>query len=158
VVAGLSIGCGPAVDLASRNRVAGLIMVVPLSNVREVGVDIAPWYLRWAVPMLARHAAFDNRAKISRVDCPILMVRATRDQVTSPNRSEELVAAAKKRIQSVVVDADHDGSWRAGRSEIDRWLRALFESAPSLVEEKKPNRSPESADVRVAPGTTLAHL
>lgn len=164
VIAGLSIGCGPAVDLASRNRVAGLIMVVPLSSIREIGLDLAPWYLHWAVPLLAERAAFDNLAKIRNVECPILMVRASHDQVTSPKRSDELVEAAKNKVESIVVEANHDGSWRAGRSEMARWLNALFPS--DLAERKKrPNQSPEPMGVsvtpraraRVAPSTTVAH-
>lgn len=139
VIAGLSIGCGPAVDLASRSQVAGLIIVVPLSNIREIGLDLAPWYLRWAIPSLAQHVSFDNRAKISRVDCPILMVRAAHDQVTSPKRSEELAAAVKKGLKSVIVDADHDGSWRAGRGEVERWLHTLFPEASATVK-KEPNQ------------------
>jgi pimeloyl-ACP methyl ester carboxylesterase len=142
VVAGLSIGCGPAVDLAARNPVAGVVLVVPLTNIQEIGSDLTPWYLRWAVPLLAHYAAFDNLGKIPQVKAPILIVRATRDQVTSSKRSEELVAAAKTRIASVAVDADHDGSWRAGRNEIERWLRATFPPDSAALGERKPIQTP----------------
>lgn len=125
VVAGLSIGCGPAIDLCTRVRVAGLVLVVPLTNIREIGADIAPWYFRWAIPMVAHYVAFDNRAKISRVDAPILLVGATLDQVTSSRRTDELVAAAKSGVDRVTVEADHDGSWAAGKGDIEKWLNRL---------------------------------
>lgn len=144
VIAGLSIGCGPAVDLSARKEVAGLIAVVPLTNTREIGSDLAPWGLRWAVPLLARHAAFDNLAKFPRVQAPILLVRATRDQVTSAKRSAELTAAATARIESVTVDSDHDGSWQAGRTEIARWLHQLFPVVPDALDARPTSRTDQS--------------
>ena len=124
VAAGMSIGSGPAVDLASRERVAGLILIVPLLSTRAVGCDDLPWYLRWAVPLLAPYAAFDNLAKIPRVSCPILFVQANRDQVISARRSDELAAAVTAKMVRVVVDAEHDGAPKMGRKEIENWLQA----------------------------------
>lgn len=126
VAIGLSIGCAPAIDVATRSTVAGVVLVVPLTSVRQIGRDVTPWYWHWAVPLLAHYVPFDNLAKISQVTAPILVVRAARDQVTSAKRTEELVAAAKTRIETISVDADHDGSWAAGRNEIERWLHAMF--------------------------------
>lgn len=126
VVAGFSIGCGVAVDLASRTHAGGLILIVPLTNTREIGRDLMPWYLDWAVPGLARGAAFDNLAKLPRVRCPIVMVSATRDQVTSERRSDSLAALAVARLERIVVDADHDGSWRAARADIARSVRSAL--------------------------------
>lgn len=126
VIAGLSIGCGSAIDLSARKQTTGVIAIVPLTNTREIGSDVAPWGLRWAVPLLARHAAFDNLSKIPRVKAPILLVRATRDQVTSATRTAELIAAATAPLDEVAVDSDHDGSWRAARSDIARWLHTHF--------------------------------
>jgi len=128
VVAGLSIGSGPAVDLSSRERVAGLILIVPFTNTRALGYDDLPWYSRWVVPLLAPYAAFDNLAKIPRVSCPILFVQASRDQVTPARRSDELAAAVTAKLTRVVVDADHDGSWKMGRPEIEKWLHANLRS------------------------------
>ena len=133
VVAGLSIGSGPEVDLSSRERVAGLILIVPLPSTRTVGHDNLPWYLRWAVPLLAPYAAFDNLAKIPRVSCPILFVQASRDQVTSARRSDELAAVVTAKMVRIVVDTDHDGSWNMGRKEIERWLQANLGSDTTLV-------------------------
>ena len=129
VVAGLSIGSGPAVDLASRERVAGLILIVPISSTRAVGYDDLSWYLRWAVPLLTPYVAFDNLAKIPRVPCPILFIQAKKDHVTPTRRSDELASAATAKMVRVVVDADHESAWQAGRKEIQNWLHTTFPSS-----------------------------
>jgi uncharacterized protein len=126
IAAGFSIGSGPAVEVASREPVAGLILIVPITSVRQIGQDVAPWYLRWAVPSISRHVAFENIAKIPRVTAPTLLIRATRDQVTSSKRSDELAAATQAPLESIEVDTDHDGSWYAGKAHIQRWLRIHF--------------------------------
>jgi hypothetical protein len=33
------------------------------------------------------------------------------------------IAAVKSKIDRVVVDSDHDGSWAKGRGEIELWLK-----------------------------------
>jgi hypothetical protein len=128
IIAGMSLGAGVAADQASREQVAGLILVVPFANISSVGKDNLAWYLRWTTPLLAPHATFDNLAKIPRVTCPILLIQAKRDQITSAQRSDEIASAAKSTLFRVVVDSDHDGSWKAGRKEIEDWLGTVFGS------------------------------
>jgi uncharacterized protein len=136
VVGGLSLGSGPAVQLASEERVAGLILVVPFTNIRAVGHDSLPWYLQWAIPLLAPYAAFDNLAKIPRVSCPILLVEATNDRVTTAARSEQLAQAVTARLIRVRVEADHDGAWRKAQNDIESWLDSMVET-----DERSSNRS-----------------
>jgi fermentation-respiration switch protein FrsA (DUF1100 family) len=90
-----------------------------------VGHDDLAWYLRWVVPLIAPYASFDNRSKISRVACPILLVQASKDQLTSAKRSDELAAAVKSGLVRVTVDADHDGSWKKGCALIEVWLQGI---------------------------------
>ncbi|MFT3866861.1 MAG: alpha/beta fold hydrolase [Nibricoccus sp.] len=123
VIAGMSVGCGVAVDLACREEATALLLVVPFPNIRSVGKDNLPWYLRWGVPVIARRAAFDSRAKVARVYCPIFLVQAKNDHVTSAKRTDELIAAMVSKMDRVIVDADHDGSWAKGRAEIETWLK-----------------------------------
>ncbi len=124
LAAGLSLGGGVAVDLASRESLAGLVLIVPFTNTRDVGLDTMPGYLRWAVPALTQHALFDNLGKISRVKCPILILRGTKDHLTSAERSQQLGAAASSKVKLVAVEADHNATWYMGRKEIEIWLKA----------------------------------
>lgn len=125
VIVGLSLGGGVAVDLATRERVAGLVLVVPFTRIRDVGQDMLPAGLRWLAPSLSSSAAFDNLAKISRVACPVLLVEATHDQLTPAARTAQLARAVTAPLTRHQVDADHDGAWRQAEGEIARWLSAL---------------------------------
>jgi len=152
VAAGMSLGSGPAVDLASREQVAGLILIVPFTRIRDGVHDFLAWYLRWAVPLLAPHVSFDNIAKLPRVSCPFLFVQAKRDQLTSAQRSDQLAAAATTKTVRILVDSDHNGSWQAGRKEVEVWLRTTFQYAESSASRReKPNQAPEPTPTTVTP-------
>jgi esterase/lipase len=126
VPAGLSIGGGVAVDLASRMPVAALVLVVPFTRTRDVGKDNLDWYFRWATPIVTKHVAFDNLAKIRRITRPILIVEALRDQLIPSQRSEQLASAAPTKVTRVKVASDHDGAWNMSRMQIKEWLDKTF--------------------------------
>jgi alpha-beta hydrolase superfamily lysophospholipase len=123
VATGLSVGSGVALDLASKQEVAGVILIVPFTSTRDVGTDVGPWYLRWAVPALAGGGRFDNLSTIVGLRAPLLVVSATRDQLTSVERTQQLLrAATHAQVTHLRVDADHDGAWEPARSEVIQWL------------------------------------
>ncbi len=84
VLWGTSLGSGPAVDLASRRHVKGVILEAPFtSTFRTVTkVKIVPF------------DRFDNRAKIDRVQSPLLIIHGDRDSVVPFEQGKELIAAA----------------------------------------------------------------
>ena len=126
VPAGLSIGGGVAVNLASKMPVAALLLVVPFSRTADVGKDNLAWYFRWATPIFTRQVAFDNLTKIRRVTRPILIVEALADEMISSQRSDQLANAAPTKVTRVKVAADHDGAWEASKLQIEDWLHKTF--------------------------------
>lgn len=123
VAAGLSLGCSVALELAARRETSGVILVVPFTRTHDVGEDHLSWYVRWAAPMLARQVRFDNLTKISRVSVPLLLVSASRDQLTSSQRTDQIVnEAARAQLTHIRIDADHDGAWGAATGQVSRWL------------------------------------
>ncbi|HTO04920.1 MAG TPA: hypothetical protein VL069_14510 [Opitutus sp.] len=126
VPAGLSIGGGVAVDLASRMPVAALLLVVPFTKTSDVGKDNLAWYFRWATPIFTRRVAFDNLTKIGRITRPILIVEALGDHLISGHRSDQLAGAAPTKVTRVKVASDHDGAWDASRKQIEDWLHKTF--------------------------------
>lgn len=120
---GLSLGCGVALELSTKRDVAGVVLVVPFTRTRDVGTDNLAWYLRWAVPLLARGARFDNLSKLPGLRAPLLLVSASRDQLTSEARTQQLLQAAHHaKITHVRVEADHNGAWQAAKDLVFRWL------------------------------------
>jgi hypothetical protein len=99
VLYGLSLGGGPAVDLASREPVGGLILEGAfLSAFRVV--------THWKVLSWDR---FDNIAKIGRVGAPLLSIHARQDQTVPFFHGRRLFAAHPGPKQHLwVADAHHN--------------------------------------------------
>ena len=92
VIYGESLGSGVAVDLASRNTVAGLVLEAPFSSIVDVAAEIY-----WYVP--ARHLVldrFDSASKIGRVAAPILILHGEADTVVPARFGRALHAAANE--------------------------------------------------------------
>lgn len=85
VLYGRSLGGGPAVDLASKERVAGLILESTFTSVFRV-------MTRW--PLLPGDQ-FKNARKIPRVACPILIMHGTDDRVIPFHHGKKLFDLAR---------------------------------------------------------------
>ncbi|MBD1861247.1 MULTISPECIES: alpha/beta hydrolase [Trichocoleus] len=99
IALGRSVGGGVAVDLATRKPLAGLIVESSFVTAFRVvtRVPIVPF------DKLA------NIAKIRRIQCPILIVHGTADEIIPFQHGEQLFQAARSPKQSFwVEDANHD--------------------------------------------------
>lgn len=99
VVAGFSIGTGPACWLAARKSPAGLLLFAPFkSAVRVVtGIRILPF------------DPFPNLANVKRVSCPVAVVHGTRDDVIPYAHGQAVATAAGDRATFFSVPgADHN--------------------------------------------------
>jgi fermentation-respiration switch protein FrsA (DUF1100 family) len=114
---GRSLGGGPAVDLASRKPVGGLILEATFMSAFTVmtGAPIFPG------------DKFRNLAKMPRVRCPVLVMHGKRDGLIALRHGEALFAAAPGPKLSLWVDgADHaDVPYVAG-SEYEAAIRRLL--------------------------------
>lgn len=112
IVAGQSLGSGPAVDLASRRRVAGLVLVGGFTTASDVASGLR-WMPRWLANSLTVECRFDNLAKIKSVACPILLVYGTQDTLIPPWMAESLAAAAKSPVTKLPVQSPHNSLWKS---------------------------------------------
>lgn len=101
---GNSIGTGVAVDLASRNAVAAVVLISPFTSVVDRAAEIF-WYL--PVRMLSKYA-FASIAKIGEVSASILIVHGDNDTLIPLQHGTKLYAAARqpKRME-IFEGADH---------------------------------------------------
>lgn len=113
ILYGRSVGAGPAVDLAARQSVAGLVLESPFTTAFRVLTR---------VPLLP-FDKFRNLAKIPRVGCPVLVMHGLADEVVPVAHGQRLFAAAREPKQALwVPGAGHnDFMWVAG----PRWAQAL---------------------------------
>jgi len=81
---GRSLGGGPAVDLATRKPVAGLVLE---------STFITTFRVRTHIPIVP-FDKFDNLGKIKNVRCPVLIIHGTQDLVIPFAHGQKLYAAA----------------------------------------------------------------
>ena len=84
VLWGSSLGSGPAVELASRRHVKGVILECPFTSTFRTVTKVK----------LLPFDCFDNLAKIDRVQSPLLVIHGDRDTVVPFSQGKELVDAA----------------------------------------------------------------
>ncbi len=120
ILFGRSLGSGPAVDLASREAVAGLILESPFTSTVRVATKIK----------ILPFDRFDNIAKIGQVKCPILIFHGTKDAIIPFSHGKQLYAEANNpKIFSPVKGAGHNNvASTAGTAywqQIDLFIKQL---------------------------------
>lgn len=120
ILMGYSLGSGPAVELATREAVGGLILLAPL---------VSAYRVMTVVPLLPGDK-FVNLAKIGRIKCPVLIMHGTEDRTVPFWHGQKLFAAAPEPKRHLWVEgAGHgDVSDVAG----ERYWQAIREFADSL--------------------------
>lgn len=114
VLYGRSVGGGPAVELATREPVAGLILESSFTTAFRVVTRL---------PLLPGDR-FRNIAKIGEVDCPVLIIHGRNDRIVPFSNGPALYRAAPEPKRKYwVEEAGHNGLWLAAGSEYDEVLR-----------------------------------
>lgn len=117
---GRSVGSGPAIDLASRQPVAGLVV--------ESGFTTA-FAVLTRYPLLLGDR-FRNIQKIGRVRCPVLVMHGVDDEIVPASHGRALWRAAPEPKRFLWVDgAGHNDVWLVAKP---RLARALTEFADML--------------------------
>lgn len=114
VPAGWSIGAAVAVDLASRQRVAGLALFSPFTSMGDMAHQLLPWL---PARLLLKHR-FENEAKIRKLDVPIFIAHGRGDQIIPFAMSERLERAATGPVTTVWVETDHNDLFDQGDEQI----------------------------------------
>jgi len=126
VVFGRSLGTGVAVSLASKRRIAGVVLVSPYDSLAAVGSAHYPFL---PVSLLLRHR-FDSFALASTIRAPLLTIVAGDDAIIPVERSRALFdrwAGAKRWVAIERADHNdvsmHEAFWREIGTYLDE-LRA----------------------------------
>ncbi|KEP66159.1 UNVERIFIED_CONTAM: alpha/beta hydrolase, putative [Hammondia hammondi] len=81
VAYGRSLGTGASCHLASRHRLAGMILQSGLTSIHRVGLNT-----RFSLP----GDMFCNIDKIGKVDCPVFIIHGTKDEIVPVHHGMEL--------------------------------------------------------------------
>jgi fermentation-respiration switch protein FrsA (DUF1100 family) len=121
LIYGVSLGGGPAVDLASRRPHRALLLASTYTSLPDVGAARYPWL---PVRLLMRNR-FDNLSKIGRCTGPVVITHGTADTLFPLAHGEALFAAAAEPKSFLpmpdVGHVDPDaGFFRRAREFIER--------------------------------------
>jgi len=116
IAVGFSIGCGIASELAARRALDGLILVTPFDSLKAVAQSMFPW-----IPLgpFFSHE-IDAAAAIRKVDVPVAIVAAQRDEIVLSERTDAL----RKVVKNLVFDRTIP---RSGHNDI--YTRSDFQDA-----------------------------
>jgi fermentation-respiration switch protein FrsA (DUF1100 family) len=95
VLFGRSLGTGPSVYLASKQRVAGLILNSAFLSIYRVVLNF-----RWTLP----GDMFPNIDRISKVDCPVCIIHAIKDEVIPFYHAKEMYKKVKNKFDPLFID------------------------------------------------------
>jgi uncharacterized protein len=130
-IAGRSIGTGVATQLAVESaHAAGLVLISPITSVGDVANQ--SWVYRYLfrpVRWLGHKNDFNNKAKISSVEMPVLVITGTRDQLATPAMAKTLFDRAKAPKNLHLIDgAGHNDILEMGDGALVRAIEAFIGS------------------------------
>ncbi len=121
IIAGNSIGSGPATEMALRHDVAALILISGFSSLPDVVRGQVPLVPGWLV-----RDRFDNVAKLARVKAPLFLMHGDADTLVRPDNFERLRQARPGATVALVVGAGHELAYTAAaQALLARWISAL---------------------------------
>ena len=116
IAVGFSIGCGIASQLATARKFDGLILVTPFDSLKAVAQSMFPW-----IPLgpFFSHE-IDAAAAIRKVDLPVAIIAAQRDEIVPTDRTDALRKVASNLIFDRTIP-------RSGHNDI--YTRSDFQDA-----------------------------
>jgi pimeloyl-ACP methyl ester carboxylesterase len=122
IAVGRSVGSGPAVELATKAPLGGLVLISPMASAFRVmtRVKVLPF------------DQFDNLAKAGRVRCPTLIFHGTADEVIAFVHGQNLFAALPEPKRPVWIDgAGHNDIFHVAGDTILREIVAFEKALPA---------------------------
>lgn len=102
-VLGRSLGSAVAVHVATRRPLDHVVLVTPFDSLTATAADLFPGLpVEWLI-----EDRWDSAAVAARVQAPVLVLRAARDMVVRPARTDALVEALADPAVVSFPDADH---------------------------------------------------
>ncbi len=124
---GRSLGSAVAVNLAVKEPPAGLILESPFLSVREMARIVFPFLPLG--PFL--RTRYDSLAKITQINCPLLVIHGDQDEIVPYSQGQRLYAAALEPKEFYTIRrAGHNNTYSVGGEEyfaiLKRFLNKLI--------------------------------
>jgi len=125
IIAGRSLGCAIAADLAGKVRHAGTVLETPFTSIPDMAEAIYPW-----LPLsLLAHTQLNTLAKVREIHGPLLLINARDDRIVPPAMTEDIFAAAHEPKTLRTLEGGHNNfgtvSGKAYFHIWEQWLATL---------------------------------
>ena len=129
---GESLGGGVASELALREPLGGIVLQGTFSSIADIGAELFPWLpVRWFNTI-----RYDTRAKLPRIQVPVLVMHSRQDTLTRFAHAEANFAAANEPKLLWELTGDHNEAVEDAPHFV-----AGFEQFLKLIEARsEPNR------------------
>lgn len=118
VIFGESLGGGVAARLTADNRPAALVLASTFTSVPDMGAELYP-----LLPIrLLAHIRYDSLARLSRINCPLLVIHSHNDDIIPYAHGRRLFDAARPPKQFLEIEGGHNDGFVFGR---EAWVRQL---------------------------------
>lgn len=107
VIWGRSLGAAVAARLAASRDPAALVVESAFTSVPDVGARHYPFL---PVRLLSRYR-YDTLAAVGHVDCPVLVVHSTDDEIVPYELGERIFRAAPEPKEMVAISGGHNGGF-----------------------------------------------
>ncbi len=121
IAAGFSIGSGVAAHLASKRKLAGLILVTPFDSLKAAAANLFPWL---PIGPLFEHE-MDSAGALKGNQVPVALIAGERDEIIRPIRT----AALRARVPNLIYDQTVTGAGHNdiyGRGEFEEAMRRAY--------------------------------
>ncbi len=103
IVYGESLGAQAAVDLASKNKVAALILEEAFPSAKDMSAAIYPF-----LPTIFLSIKFDSIGKIRKISCPKLIIHSRNDEIVPFRLGKKLYEAAAEPKEFLELRGGHN--------------------------------------------------
>jgi hypothetical protein len=122
MLVGNSLGSGVATELATRHRVAGLVLISAFTTM----ADVASAHVRFVPVRLLLRDRYENAAKMPELRTRVLVLHGATDRLVPVSHGAELAQAAKEATFIAVPGVGHELAYLpASQAAILRWLDSV---------------------------------
>jgi uncharacterized protein len=128
IVGGWSLGGAVAIDLAARQKLAGLVVFSTFTNLLDEAKLIAPTIPRQIIG-LAVWERFASENKIGKIKCPIFIAHGTRDEAVPFWMGEKLASLAKNSSDvrfEPIPNGNHNAVFEMGGKKLKDQLQTFL--------------------------------
>lgn len=123
---GESLGGGVAVELATRVGAAGLILDSAFTSVPDMAARVLPLF-----PSALIKTRFDNKAKLPRVACPLLVLHSPQDDIVPFAMAQDNLSVHPGPKRLVELKGSHNEGFLETGPAYPAAVKAFLESLPA---------------------------